>query len=197
MLKNGHVTFGSLNQPAKFNERVLSLWSRLLLDSPGSRLLLNINAPGSSSRRIIEFMQSRGIPPDRLELLPRQPWQEYLAAYHRIDVSLDPFPFSGHTTSCDALWMGVPVITLPGQTYASRTCTSLLKHLSLDRLIAQTEDDYVRIARELVADTAALSELRASIRQRMTDSIITHAAEFTKHLESAFRQAWRTWCERP
>ncbi|HVT87516.1 MAG TPA: tetratricopeptide repeat protein [Tepidisphaeraceae bacterium] len=194
-LMAGHVTFGSMNQCAKFNPRVLDLWTDLLKAVPSSRLVLAVNAPGESVRRLFREFERRGIEASRLTIHPRRQYGEYLAIYNAIDIALDPFPFSGHTTSCDALWMGVPVVTWPGDTYASRTCTSVLTHLKLNQFIATDASDYLDIATQWAANLQSLGELRASLRGQMQGSVITDAAAFTNSLEQAYRRIWLSWCE--
>lgn len=192
--KNGYVTFGSLNQPAKFNARVLELWAKVLKSVDGSRLMLNANSTGAAERRLLEGLMGHGIARERIEIIYRQTGEEYLKTYQRMDIALDPFPFSGHTTSCDALWMGVPVITLAGRVYASRTCASVLTHLGLEELVTVNTDQYIRTAAKWAGDLARLAELRKSLRQRIGESVITNASEFTGHLEKAYREVWREWC---
>lgn len=191
---NGFVTFCSLNQPAKFNDRVIDLWSRLLKEIPKSKLILNANSGVASRQRLEQAFGSRGVGLDRLEFVQRAAYADYFALYHRADIALDPFPFNGHTTNCDAMWMGLPAITLSGDCYAGRTCTSLLTHLQLNDFVAADADRYISIARELADDLPRLAELRKSLRRRMSESEITDAGAFTANFENACRQAWRTWC---
>lgn len=194
LLKNGYVTFGSLNHSAKFNPRVLGLWAKLLASVPDSRLMLLANAPGECERRLRTFFTDHHIAAERLQLVHRQSYADYLKLYQSIDIALDPFPFNGHTTSCDALWMGVPVVTLAGDSYASRTCTSLLMRLGLPELIAKDHEHYFQIAAELAGDSSRLSQLRSTLRPTFASSIITNATTFAADLESALRAAWRGWC---
>ena len=131
---------------------------------------------------------------DFVALLPRP---EYLRHYtEQIDVGLDPFPYGGHTTTCDALYMGVPVVTLPGELPVSRVALSLLTTLGLGELAARDEDDYVRIAAELAGDLPRLAVLRASLRERMAASPLMDAPRFARNVETAYRSMWARWCER-
>jgi predicted O-linked N-acetylglucosamine transferase (SPINDLY family) len=117
-----------------------------------------------------------------------------LALYRQVAIGLDPFPYHGTTTTCEALWMGVPVITLAGQTHVSRVGVSLLTNLGLPELIAQTPEEYVRMAVDLANDLPRLSHLRSTLRQRMEQSPLMDAPRFARHVEAAYRQMWRTWC---
>lgn len=191
--KNGRITFGSLNHPGKFNSRVIEVWARLLQMIPDSRLMLTIGVTGNEDR-LREMFARHGVQIDRLVLVPRQSPAEYYDLYNSVDIALDPFPFSGHTTSCDALWMGVPVVTMPGKSYASRTCTSVLTHISMQNLIAGDTSHYCEIAAQLTRDIPKLSGLRECLRSRVQNSIITNGQEFTRNLEVAYRQIWRNWC---
>lgn len=190
---NGYVTFGSFNHPAKFNQRVIELWARLLNEVPGSRLILNADAPGDGERRLTELLLSFQLPRERFEFVYRRPWGEYLNAYNRIDIALDPFPFGGHTTTCDALWMGVPAITRAGSTYMGRLTAATLTPLGMRDLIAADPDEYVRIATTLAANVPGLAEIRVSLRERVRSGF-TDGKAFTSQLENAYRQMWTTWC---
>jgi predicted O-linked N-acetylglucosamine transferase (SPINDLY family) len=120
----------------------------------------------------------------------------YLAKHHEIDVALDPLPYCGGTTSCDALWMGVPVVTLAGETAVSRAGMTLLNQVGLAELVAHTPEEYLRIAAGLAGDPARLGHIRAGLRQRMTGSPLMDAARFARGFEAAFREMWRAWCAR-
>jgi predicted O-linked N-acetylglucosamine transferase (SPINDLY family) len=125
------------------------------------------------------------------ELLPRR---EYLELYHRLDIVLDTFPYNGHTTSLDALWMGVPVVSLAGDAPVSRAGLSQLTNLGLPELVAHSEEDYVRIAAELADDFPRLAQLRATLRHRMENSVLMDAPRFARNVEAAYRSMWQTWC---
>ena len=208
----GHVTFGSFNNFAKINDRVLGLWARILAQIPDSRLLLV--AKGRHQEKTRRFFAERGISPDRLEFLayypspqaqaqtPAQPPAApppapppYLLRYHRIDIALDPFPYNGMTTTCDALWMGVPVIALIGEATLGRASYSLLANLGLPELAAASEEAYLHLATALAADWTRLTTLRATLRDRMQQSPLVDAPRFARALESAYRHAWTRWCE--
>ena len=126
----------------------------------------------------------------------RQPQEEYFRLLARVDIGLDPFPFNGHTTTCDCLWMGVPVVMLAGATYASRFGGSALVNLGLESLIAGSQTQYVEIAIQLASDSAALETLRADLRPRMSRSPLVDGVGFTRNLEAAYREMWARWCGR-
>jgi protein O-GlcNAc transferase len=190
------VTFGSLNNFAKVNERVLALWTRVLHGVKESRLLM-FCPEGRTRERVWAFLHARGITTDRVEFVGFVPRWEYLRLYHRIDVGLDSFPYNGMTTTCDALWMGVPVLTLPGATPVSRAGLSLLSSVGLSEFVASSEEDYVRIAAELAGNLPRLAELRAELRPRMQSSPLMDAPRFARNVEAAYRSMWHRWCLRP
>jgi predicted O-linked N-acetylglucosamine transferase (SPINDLY family) len=136
--------------------------------------------------------QSRGIAPGRIELVERLSPAEYFAAYHRIDIALDPFPYTGGTTTCDALWMGLPVVTLAGQTPVGRAGVSILSNALLPHLIATTPDQYLQIAAHLAADIPHLIRLRSGLRQHLGVSPLMNAASFTRGIENAYRSLWQS-----
>ena len=190
----GHVTFGSLNNPVKMNTAVIELWSRVLAATPQSRLVLYSADKSPADHPLAAAFASHGIAPDRIMLVPRLPRDEYLRQYHQIDIALDPFPYNGHMTSCDALWMGVPVVSLRGQTSVGRGGQSLLANLGMTELLAAGNDQYVAIATELANDLPRLASIRASLRARMAASPLCDADLFTRGVESAYREMWRAWC---
>jgi protein O-GlcNAc transferase len=192
-LASGAVTFGSLNNFAKTNESVLALWSRVLQAIKGSRLIMRC-PEGQSRDRVRAFFAAREIAPERVEWAGfLSPW-EYLKLYQQIDLALDPFPYNGITTTCDALWMGVPVLTLPGAMPASRASLSLLSSIGLWELAAPSADDYVRIAVELTGDLPRLADLRSTLRARMQASPLMDAPGFARNIEAAYREMWKRWC---
>jgi predicted O-linked N-acetylglucosamine transferase (SPINDLY family) len=190
---NGHVTFGCLNNFCKINERVLELWARVLVQVPDSRLIFGAPA-GSTRRRIIAMFHDRGIDQSRIEFVDRQARSEYFRIYHRIDIVLDTFPYNGHTTSLDAFWMGVPVVTLIGQTAVGRAGWSLLCNLNLRELAAKSPEQFVQIAVGLARDRARLTEIREGMRDRMGNSPLCDIVGYTKDVESAYRRMWQNWC---
>lgn len=192
-------TFGCFNNLGKINARIIRLWARLLQQTPGSRLVIKETALSDAGvrRRFHELFQSHRTPPECVLLLGRdKDYQSHLARYGEIDVALDSFPYHGTTTTCEALWMGTPVVTLAGTVHLSRVGVSLLSNVGLHHLIAQSEDDYIRIARELVQDRAALLALRQGLREQMRQSPLMDAARFTRDMEHAFRAMWHEWCSK-
>ena len=199
-VRNGYITFGSFNVRPKLTDEVLSLWAKVLQKVPDSRLLLKHNGIRASSVRegLIAFFKNAGIAAERLELVPQFPSPiEHLAAYHRLDIALDSFPYNGTTTTCEALWMGVPVIALEGQTHVSRVGVSLLSTIGFQNLIASSPAAYLDIATSLANDIAGLAEIRLSMRDRMRASPLMDGPRFALHVERAFREMWTTWCGSP
>jgi predicted O-linked N-acetylglucosamine transferase (SPINDLY family) len=194
-LQNDFVTFGCLNDFCKINAGVLSLWARVLHAVPQARLLL-LAPRGPARDRALALLQQEGIAPKRVEFVDKQPRREYLQSYQRIDVALDPFPYNGHTTSLDALWMGVPTPTLVGQTAVSRAGWSQLCNLGLPELAAMTPEQYVALVARLTCDLSRLQELRRTLRERMQRSPLMDGPRFAHQVERAYRQIWRHWCQR-
>jgi protein O-GlcNAc transferase len=191
---SGTITFGSLGNFGKVNEPVLKLWARVLEAVAGSRIL--IWSPGGSHRqRARELFQGEGIEADRIQFTEFRPRREYLELYHRVDVVLDTFPYNGHTTSLDALWMGAPVVSLAGDRPVSRAGLSQLTNIGLPELVAHSEAEYVSIAHSLAMDLPRLAQLRTTLRARMKASVLMDAAHFTLQIEQAYRKMWRTWAD--
>lgn len=196
-LSKGHVTFGSFNNAAKINHRVIALWSKILHAVPGSRLLLKSFAFSSADTksRFMEMFAREGIEPERIDLFNFIPEvSSHLELYREIDIALDTFPYNGTTTTCEALWMGVPVITLAGAAHVARVGVSLLSSVGLTDLIAESEDNYLARAVALANNPEYSQALRSSLRDRMQNSPLTDAAGFTRELENAYLEMWRRWC---
>jgi predicted O-linked N-acetylglucosamine transferase (SPINDLY family) len=191
--RTGGVTFGCLNNPCKLTDRTIGLWARVLQAVPGSRLVV-MAPPGQARARLLGRLAIQGIDTARVRCVPFRPRADYLRTYHEIDLALDTFPYNGHTTSLDALWMGVPVVTRVGTTPAGRAGLSQLSNLGLEILATHTDDDYVRMASALAADVEALTALRAELRPRMQRSPLMDGARFARHLENAYRAMWERWC---
>jgi predicted O-linked N-acetylglucosamine transferase (SPINDLY family) len=192
-LENGYITFGCLNNFCKVNVSVLKLWAQVLKAVDGSRLML-LAAEGSHRQHTLDLLEQEGVKPDRVTFVARRPRQQYLELYHRIDIGLDTFPYNGHTTSFDAFWLGVPVITIVGQTAVARGGLSLLRNLGLPELIAEKPEQFVSIAVELTNDLPRLRDLRATLRDRMHASPLMDAPRFARNIEAAYREMWRRWC---
>jgi predicted O-linked N-acetylglucosamine transferase (SPINDLY family) len=191
----GHITFGCLNNFRKITNAVIELWARVLTRVERSRLVMLAPA-GEARRQIHAALAKSGVDPSRVEFVSRRPRHEYLAAYQQIDIGLDTFPYNGHTTSLDAFWMGVPVITLVGKTIVGRAGFCQAMNLGLPELAAWDDDDFVRIAVELSSDPERLPALRSTLRSRMEQSPLMDAPRFARDLEAAYRTMWRRWCER-
>lgn len=187
------VTFGCLSNFCKVNQPTLLRWAGVLNAVAGSRLLL-LSDPGPHQAQVRYFMLLQGVTPDRIQFARKCPRREYLSLYHRIDISLDTLPYNGHTTSLDALYLGVPVVTLAGDTVVGRGGVSQLSNLGLTELIARSPDDFVRIAVALANDLPRLAAMRASLRGRMERSVLMDAKRFASEIEQAYREMWRKWC---
>ncbi len=195
--RTGLVTFGSFNMLPKLTDPAIELWLRILTAVPGSRLALKAHSftdPAIAAATAERFSQ-RGLPAERLDIIP---WignqAQHLDRYRTIDIALDTFPYTGTTTTCEALWMGVPVVTLAGDRHAARVGASLLHRVGLDDLIAATPEHYVEIAVGLARDPARLAQLRAELRQRVAASPLADASGFARQVEAAYRQLWQGWC---
>ncbi|REK10450.1 MAG: tetratricopeptide repeat protein [Planctomycetota bacterium] len=191
---NEYVTFGSFNNYAKVTPEVLDTWAELLARIPQARLVLLAPTSEPLAERAYAAFAKRGVQPERVEVASRRPYLDYLRLIQRVDIALDTFPFNGHTTTCDALWMGVPVVMLAGSAYASRFGGSALVNLGLDEWIAHNRQQYLDIAQRCAGDLQRLAGLRARMRERMTDSPLLDAPGFARHVETAYRRMWRTWC---
>ncbi|HEX4095113.1 MAG TPA: hypothetical protein VHX64_00220, partial [Caulobacteraceae bacterium] len=190
------ITFGSFNDLLKINDQVISTWAKVLQAAPGSQLRLKWSALDDAGvrERVLRAFAGHGIEAERIELSGHSPHAAMLAEYGEIDVALDPFPFCGGLTTCEAMWMGVPVVTWPGDRPASRQSLAMLKVLGLSELAASSEDDYVSIAAGLARDPARLQALKGGLRERMSASPLCRGELFTPTLEAAFRGMWRRWC---
>ena len=190
---SGHITFGCLNNFRKVSEPALATWCHILRQLSGSRLILHAHA-GAHRDRVRARFAAEGVDSSRVAFVGFESPSRYFAQYNQIDVALDPFPYPGGTTTCDALWMGVPVVSLAGRTAVSRAGLSILSNAGLPELVAQNPEQYVQIAQNLAVDVPRLTELRATIRGRMRSSPLMNAAQFARDVEAAFRQMWRNWC---
>lgn len=192
---NQALIWGSLNNPTKINSTLLGWWAKILHATQPSRLLaLAYNE--SDRQRVRAALVAHGVEGDRVEFVPGQSRLDYLNTYSRCDIILDTYPYNGHTTGCDALWMGVPIVSLAGETAVSRAGLSLLSNVGLPELVATTPDDYVRIAVELARAPARLAELHATLRQRTEASPLMDGSGWTRGIEAAFREMWCDWCAR-
>lgn len=197
-LSNGYVTFGSFNNQLKINQAVIATWAKILASVQRSRLVIKSELVDDEGvrQRIKNGFASTGVALDRIEL---HPWisgmDRHLAAYSKIDIALDPFPYNGTTTTCEALWMGVPLVTLIGDRHSARVGFDLLSRVGLERFAALNIDAYIQIATRLANDRAMLSELRVTIREKMRLSPLCDAARFAREFEAALRTMWKMWCQ--
>jgi predicted O-linked N-acetylglucosamine transferase (SPINDLY family) len=194
-LTNGVVTFGCLNSPRKLHARALSLWAKVLSALPGSRLFLYVEEPARQAA--LRTLAQGGVGAERVEFGGRVSRREYLERHLRIDIALDTFPFAGGTTSLDAVWMGVPVVTLSGGPTLQRAGVCIALNLGLPELVANSEDEFIVKASELARDIERLSRLRGELRHRLATSPFGDAARFARNLEAAYRTAWRRHCAKP
>ncbi|HEY9154533.1 MAG TPA: tetratricopeptide repeat protein [Opitutaceae bacterium] len=189
------LTFGSFNNPAKLSAATLRVWSRLLRETPSARLLLKGTGLTNPETRVVmeSNLQSAGVELARVEFMDRTPnLASHLEIYHRVDVALDPFPYAGTTTTCEALWMGVPVVTLSGDRHAARVGASLLSAIGHREWIAHSEDEYVAIAKKLAESGELRRELRSSLRSEMSHSSLLNHAEQAKRFGAAVRACWQS-----
>lgn len=195
--RNGFVTFGSFNNLAKVTGPVLDAWADVLKRVVGSQLVLKTNwlVDPEMRKRVWMLFEQRGIARERVRLIDKLPTtEEHLATYGDVDIALDTFPYNGATTTCEALWMGVPVVTLAGDQHAGRVGASMLSRVGLQDMVTDHVQDYVALAARLAADLPALADLRAGLRGRVAASPLCDGARFTRQLEDAFRAMWREWC---
>ncbi|NBS90787.1 hypothetical protein EBS67_12445, partial [bacterium] len=157
--KAGAIIFGSLNNMAKHNGKVLALWAKLLSAVPGSKLRL-LSGPGQESVKMVRHaLQTAGVNPDRVEFLSRMEKKEYFAALGEIDIALDPFPYNGGITSCDTLWMGTPLLTLAGKTYVSRQGVAILSNVGMEEWIAKTPEEFIEKAKKSASEAQVVEIL--------------------------------------
>lgn len=194
VLTNGYVTFGSTNTFPKLSSEALALWAEVLRAVPDARLLVAAVPEGSARGAFLERFATQGIDTQRLIIHDRMPAVDFWSLHRHLDIVLDPFPHNGGTTTCDAMWLGVPVVSLTGQAFVSRMGHALLKNIGLPELAAANKQEYVDIAVRLANDTERLKTLRSGMRARLLASGLCDAAGFTHHLEAAYREMWRGWC---
>ena len=193
---NGYVTFGSFNHAPKLSATVRRLWAGILRGLPRSRLLLVGVPHGRAREDLLRDFGTAGVTADRLDILPRVPFAEYLRQFDAVDIALDTTPYGGGTTTFDALWMGVPVLTLAGERPAARSAASILGALGMDDWVAASEAEYLRLAIAHATAPERIAGLRASLRARMRASPLMDEARFARNVEAAYRELWRAWCGR-
>jgi predicted O-linked N-acetylglucosamine transferase (SPINDLY family) len=191
--KNGFVTFGCLNQFVRVSRPALELWVKILQALPGARLVV-LAEPCRYLEDVRALFLKGGIAAERIRFVPRAGRTAYFARYHDIDLGLDPFPYNGHTSTLDAFWMGVPVVTLAGRTAVGRVGVSNLANVGLPELIARTPEEYVAIAVAWATDLLRLATVRAELRQRLLSSPMADCAQYAADMERAYRWMWERWC---
>ncbi|QDU47584.1 TPR repeat-containing protein YrrB [Symmachiella dynata] len=197
LLRNGWITFGSFNNPAKINAKTVELWADVLKNVPTARFLLKYPTFNDSETADYyrELFARHGIAPSRLDIRGgKLPFDEHLAVYGEIDIMLDSLPYTGSTTTCESLWMGVPVLTLCGGSFVQRISASILTQLNMPELITATATEFVSRATQLAAATEDLSRIRQAIREEMRVSPLCDADGYTRELETVYRRAWQRWC---
>lgn len=192
--RNGFLTFGSFAQPAKLSPGIRRRWSEILLRVPESRLVVAGFPEGKARDALMLDFVAAGAAASRISILPHRALNDYFESFQDVDIALDTFPYSGGTTTFDALWMGVPVVTLPGERPPSRSAASILRTVGLGDWIAATPEGYVRLAVERAADREGLAKLRRTLRERMQTSPLMDEPLFAREFEHLLRQAWREWC---
>ena len=191
--KNRFVTFGSFNNSYKISPTIRKAWIKILTSTPNSRLII-VGVTEGYLRDLIsrEFLEA-GISPSRLTIIGRLPMSDYFSLFDAVDIALDSTPYSGGTTSCDTLWMGVPIVTMAGTRPVSRSTASILTTLGMTNWIASSRDEYVHLAVEFAKRDSVIIELRRSMRNRMLASNLMNEAQFVRYLEEAYRDMWQNW----
>ncbi|WOL03503.1 hypothetical protein Cni_G12223 [Canna indica] len=196
-LSNGFITFGSFNNLAKITPKVLRVWATILRAVPNSRLIVKCKpfCCDGVRQKFLSTLEQMGLESLRVDLLPLILLNhDHMQAYSLMDISLDTFPYAGTTTTCESLFMGVPCITMAGSVHAHNVGVSLLTKVGLGRLVAKTEEEYVKLALQLASDVSALGELRMTLRELMLKSPVCDGAKFTQGLESTYRNMWHRYC---
>jgi protein O-GlcNAc transferase len=192
---HGHITFGSINRLDKFSPRAIELWSHVLSGVPTASLAIKARGVDDppTQQLLRDAFAVHGVEPTRLRFSGFSDMAGYLRFFHEIDVVLDTYPFAGGTSTCHALWMGVPVITRAGRTAVSRVGVSVLNNVALSEFVAESDEMFVRIATRCASDVERLATIRTGLRERMSTSALCDAAAFTRDLEAAYLQMWQAW----
>ena len=190
----GYITFGSFNNLSKMTPQVIKVWSKILHNVPSSKLLLKSSKLNEDVSNYLKLFEQEGIAADRIECYQRLPNKnDHLELYNSIDIGLDPFPFNGATTTCEALWMGVPVITLSGDRHVGRVGSSLLTNVGLTDFIAEDNDSYVEIASNMASNTDYLQDIRQGLRARLEGSPLCDGQSFAQDIEMAYKEMWNNY----
>jgi protein O-GlcNAc transferase len=193
-VRNGYVTFGSFNQALKISRTVRKLWVEILKRVPDSRLVIHGVEAGRARNDLLADFGDRALDPARITILPYVALENYFRCFDAVDIALDTMPYSGGTTTLDALWMGVPVITAPGTRSSSRSAASVLTTAGLSEWIAPSPEDYVRLAVEFSGNKTMLAGIRRSLREMLQRSPLMDEQRFVRDLEAVYRHMWRRWC---
>jgi predicted O-linked N-acetylglucosamine transferase (SPINDLY family)/HPt (histidine-containing phosphotransfer) domain-containing protein len=195
----GHLTFASFNAFGKINEQVVRVWARLLNEIPNAVLYMATGGKDEDEARnslVKSTFESWGFPVERLKLFGRKPFKEYFEFHNTVDIALDPFPYNGGTVTAHALWMGVPVLSLAGKAPIQRMVASMNTSVGIPEFIAESEDQYIDIAKRFANDLGALAAVRKNLRRKMLASPLMDSMKVTGELEQSIRQVWREWCEK-
>jgi predicted O-linked N-acetylglucosamine transferase (SPINDLY family) len=192
-LANGYLTFGSFNNFNKIGDVCIALWAALLRSLPGARLLMATVPEGEGRARLTRQFLELGIPNDRVEFCGKLPSQEFQRKLQQVDITLDPFPVNGATTTCESLWLGVPVLTLVGDRFLSRAGLSVLSAAGLPEFAAATQEEFIVTATRLANDLPRLAEIRAGMRERLQGTALLDQQCFTRNLERIYRDVWRQY----
>lgn len=196
-LRNGHITLGCFNNPSKVNEVVLAEWAKIMHQLPGSQLFLKGFQYSSEAlcQRVRGILASHDIPATRLIIEGPSSHKELMETYNRVDIALDPWPYSGGLTTCEAFFMGVPVVTLPGPTFAGRHSATHLVNAGMPELVVSSWDEYRERVIELASDLDSLSTIRSHLRDVLLQSPVCDAPRFAKHFTTAMRAIWQRYSE--
>jgi predicted O-linked N-acetylglucosamine transferase (SPINDLY family) len=193
--QTGHITFGCLNDFSKVTNASLEMWGRAMSQTPNSRLILH-SYEGGHRAHVLDTFAKHGVDPARIKFVAMQPTAQYFATYHDIDIALDPTPWCGGTTTCDALYMGVPVVTLSSRTAISRGGASILGQLALTQWVAKDPAQYIQIAKDLASNLPKLAQTRRELRDTMRRSRLMDGHAFARDFEDKLRTMWKNWCAR-
>ena len=185
------MTFGCLNNAAKISDACCDTWAKLIAAIPGSRLVLLAGQSQSGAKRLTDRFLAAGVLRDRLQLVFRLPKKDYYEAYQMFDLALDPFPYNGGVTTCDALWMGVPVLSVAGNSYVSRQGAAVMAHAGLSEFVADSPAMLIELAKTWNANREWLADIRAGLRAQVASSPIANGKTYVRHLEDALRKAWQ------
>jgi len=194
--KNGYITFGCLNNPSKINQHVVNWWARLLREVPDSKFLLRYMLYDDPlvAARVDKMFRQAGVPADRYQIFGGGAGTNFRNTYNSLDIALDTFPYNGTTTTCEALWMGVPVVTLYGDRFAARVGASLLTYCGLSGMVAANPDQYVQQAADLARHPELLAQFRRDFRSHLPNTPVFDYPLFTKGLEDTYLQMFAKWC---